>query len=109
MDPNKKRLQFDFSQEAIDEIDELQNVLGLASRAEVIRLAISLLRFGSEERKRGGRLLVDDGQNPPREVFVPHRQKADSAPRRLGAPPAARKKTGPKADTPREELAAGHG
>lgn len=47
-----KRIQFDFSPAAVDKLDEMVSVTGAASRAEVVRRALSLyenMLFRQEE------------------------------------------------------------
>jgi Arc/MetJ-type ribon-helix-helix transcriptional regulator len=47
-----KRIQFDFSPAAVDKLDEMVRVTGAASRAEVVRRALSLyenMLFRQEE------------------------------------------------------------
>jgi metal-responsive CopG/Arc/MetJ family transcriptional regulator len=40
-----KRLQFDFTDEAVERLDELRQRCGASSRAEVVRRALMLLEF----------------------------------------------------------------
>ena len=67
---SRKRLQFDFSEEAVGELDELQRMTGLTTRAELIRHALRFLQWGLEQTKDNGRLLVERGVET-REVVFP--------------------------------------
>lgn len=55
----KKKVQFDFTKEAVDEIDELQKRVGLPTRAETIRHAIAFLRWAVNETRNGGTLGIE--------------------------------------------------
>jgi len=57
----KHRLQFDFSDKAIEQIDELVILTEAASRAEVIRNALKLMSLYMKLKKaNGGELIVKD-------------------------------------------------
>ena len=55
----KKRLQFDFTEEAIEEIDELQQLTQLPTRVETIRYALRFLRWAVDETRNGGTLCIE--------------------------------------------------
>jgi metal-responsive CopG/Arc/MetJ family transcriptional regulator len=42
---DKERLQFDFTSDAIDRLDEIRDLIGAASRAEVIRNALRVYEW----------------------------------------------------------------
>ncbi len=60
----KKRLQFDFTEDALDELDELQRATGAPSRAELIRHSLRLLQWMVDEahNKKGTFLVERDGK-----------------------------------------------
>ena len=49
----KTRLQFDFTDEALGELDELKGATGATNRAEVIRQALRLLQDAGKRREIG--------------------------------------------------------
>lgn len=55
----KQRLQFDFSQDAVEQLDELVGRVQASSRAEVIRRALMLLDFVVEAQEERGSVLVE--------------------------------------------------
>jgi hypothetical protein len=66
----KHRLQFDFDDVAIKEIDELRESTALPNRAELIRHALRFLQWTLDETKKGGTLLIEkDGKL--REIIFP--------------------------------------
>lgn len=56
----KIRIQFDFSQESLANLDKLVQLLGASSRAEVIRRALTLLSDALDESQKGRRLGFKD-------------------------------------------------
>jgi len=56
---SRSRLQFDFSPEACERLDELVNVLDASSRAEVVRRALRLLAVAVEAERAGARVSVE--------------------------------------------------
>jgi metal-responsive CopG/Arc/MetJ family transcriptional regulator len=67
----KTRLQFDFTDDALNELDELKSATGAPSRAEVIRQSLRLLQWTIEQtRDQNATVLVEkDGRQ--REVIFP--------------------------------------
>jgi metal-responsive CopG/Arc/MetJ family transcriptional regulator len=67
----KHRLQFDFSEEMLRELDELREATGLPNRAELIRNALRFLKwtFDETQRRNAAILLEKDGKQ--REVVFP--------------------------------------
>lgn len=74
----KKRLQFDFSEEGLRELDELQEITGLPTRAELIRHALRLLQWTIEETSSKGATLLLEKDGRIREVVFPFWNKAAS-------------------------------
>jgi hypothetical protein len=59
----KRRLQFDFTEEAVEELDELQQLTHLPTRVEAIRHALRFLRWAVDETRNGGMLCIErDGK-----------------------------------------------
>jgi len=53
-------------------LDELKDSLGKTSRAEVFRLAITLLKVADEARREGLRLAIADKQGKvQKEILIP--------------------------------------
>jgi len=59
MSDDKRKLQFDFTPEAVEEIDELQRLTRLATRVEVIRHATRLFQWIVNEIQKGGNLCIE--------------------------------------------------
>ena len=55
----KKRLQFDFTEDALRELDELQRATGAPSRAELIRHSLRLLQWFLDEQNKKSKFLID--------------------------------------------------
>ena len=55
----KKRLQFDFAADAVEELDELQRLTRLPTRVEAIRHALRFLRWAVDETNNGGTLCIE--------------------------------------------------
>lgn len=68
----KRRLQFDFSGEAVTHLDELVKDLNATSRAEVVRRALSLLSRVTVHINDGGAVILrsKDGSQEERVVFL---------------------------------------
>lgn len=56
----KARVQFDFSKESLEKLDEIVSSVGASTRAEVIRRALMLYTEVLEAEKRGTKLLFRD-------------------------------------------------
>jgi len=81
---DKYRVQLDFSGAAVAELDELKEIVGASSRADVIRNALRWLFWCADQVVRGATILVElDGKQ--REVVFPFVtrkvQKAEASPR----------------------------
>jgi metal-responsive CopG/Arc/MetJ family transcriptional regulator len=71
MENEKRRLQFDFSVEALTRLDMLKDQAGLNTRAEAIRHALRLLEWTVEQRQEGSKILVQTGSGELREAVFP--------------------------------------
>jgi len=60
----QNRVQFDFTDEALLELDSLKQALGVKTRAEVIRYSLRLMQWLIQQLQQGSRILVEkrDGQ-----------------------------------------------
>ncbi len=67
----KKRLQFDFTEDAVQELDELQRLTGVPSRAELIRHALGLLHWVLEETSSGDATLLIEKNGRLRQIVFP--------------------------------------
>lgn len=59
MAEEKYRVQFDFTGEALSQLDELKLNLRATNRAEVIRQALRIMQWLIETLRGGGRILVE--------------------------------------------------
>ncbi len=64
------RFTIDFSPNAESELRDIQKALDVGSKAEVIRKALSLVKYVVEERQRGGRLYVENEKDKVRKEIV---------------------------------------
>ena len=84
----KRKLQFDFTEEAVEELDELQRLTRLPTRVDAIRHAIRFLRWAVDETLNGGTICIER-DNKIREVipFWEHavKQTAQSAAKTTGS------------------------
>ncbi len=53
------RVQFDFTDAALQELDSLKASVGVKTRAEVIRYALRLMQWLIQQMAQGGRILVE--------------------------------------------------
>jgi metal-responsive CopG/Arc/MetJ family transcriptional regulator len=67
----KTRLQFDFTDEALGELDELKSATGASNRAEVIRQALRLLQWTIEQTKDENATVLVEKNGRQREVIFP--------------------------------------
>jgi DNA primase len=58
MAEKKVRVQFDFTESALQELDNLQAAVGVKTRAEVIRYALRVLQWLIQELRSGGKIIV---------------------------------------------------
>jgi hypothetical protein len=65
----KERVQFDFSPEALQRLDEIKEKTGAASRAETVRNALRLYEWFVSEADPEGTIKVYDRDNELTSVF----------------------------------------
>lgn len=65
----KIRVQFDFSPEAYEELNELQNEVNASTKAEAVRYAMRVLQWLVEETKAGRKIIVEDNRNFQEVIF----------------------------------------
>lgn len=68
---SKSRLQFDFSEGAINELDQLQEKTGLPTRAELIRQSLRLLQWMLTETLENGATFIVEKNGKQREIVFP--------------------------------------
>ena len=64
-----KRVQFDFTPEAYQELVELQQETDATTKAEVVRYALRTLQWLINEINNGNRVLVDEDGNIQEAIF----------------------------------------
>ena len=74
----KHRLQFDFEQAALEELDDLQVAANLPTRAELIRQALRLFQWMFTETTHGATILIERDEKV-REVIFPFWTKSSSS------------------------------
>jgi metal-responsive CopG/Arc/MetJ family transcriptional regulator len=67
----KTRLQFDFSDDALKELEELQAETGLPSRAELIRQSLKLLQWMLHETAENNATFLVEKNGKVREIAFP--------------------------------------
>jgi Arc/MetJ-type ribon-helix-helix transcriptional regulator len=67
----KHRLQFDFTEEAVKEIDDLREAAELPSRAELIRYSLKFLRWALRMIRDEHATLLVEKEGKIREVVFP--------------------------------------
>jgi hypothetical protein len=65
----KVRVQFDFSPEAYEELNDLQTEVRASTKAEAVRYALRTLQWLMSEIKSGRRILVEDDRSTQEVVF----------------------------------------
>ncbi len=68
----KTRLQFDFTDDALGELDELKGATGATNRAEVIRQALRLLQWTIEQTQDEKATVLVEKNGRQREVIFPY-------------------------------------
>lgn len=81
---DKYRVQLDFSGKNLDELEQLKDIIGASSRAEVIRDALRWLFFCAEEVALGTTIILERGEKQ-REVAFPFAKRQPAASVRVGA------------------------
>ncbi len=67
----KTRLQFDFTEDALSELDELKGATGASNRAEVIRQSLRLLQWTIEQTRDENATVLVEKNGRQREVIFP--------------------------------------
>jgi hypothetical protein len=67
---SKHRVQLDFSGSALDELDDLKELLSASTRAEVIRNALRWLYWCTDVVSKGGIILLEQ-EGKTREIVFP--------------------------------------
>jgi len=75
---DKVRLQFDFGHEAVKELDELKDELGVTSRVDVVKHALGLLQWAMQAGRDGWELIAERG-NEQRVVVLPFARRERTA------------------------------
>ena len=75
----KNRLQFDFTDEALGELDDLKSATGSQNRAEVIRQALRLLQWTIEQTQDEHATVIVEKNGRQREVIFPFLSSAKAA------------------------------
>jgi metal-responsive CopG/Arc/MetJ family transcriptional regulator len=68
----KTRLQFDFTEDALGELDELKSATGAPSRAEVIRQSLRLMQWTIEQLRDENATVLVEKNGRQREVIFPY-------------------------------------
>lgn len=80
----KTRLQFDFTEDALNELDELKGATGATNRAEVIRQALRLLQWTVEQTQDEKATVLVEKNGRQREVIFPYLSNRNAV--KVGAP-----------------------
>lgn len=67
---DKWRVQLDFSEKALAELDQLKEILSASARAEVVRDAIRWFSWCTQEVSQGGTILLER-EGKLREIVFP--------------------------------------
>jgi Arc/MetJ-type ribon-helix-helix transcriptional regulator len=67
----KRRLQFDFTEEAVKELDDLQKLTGFPTRAELIRHALRFLQWTVRETVTDRATLLIEKNGKVRQIVFP--------------------------------------
>jgi Arc/MetJ-type ribon-helix-helix transcriptional regulator len=68
---SKHRLQLDFTDKALGEIDKLRQLTGLPNRAEVIRQALRLLLWTLNETQQNNSNFYIEKDGQMRQIVIP--------------------------------------
>jgi len=68
----KTRLQFDFTDEALGELDQLKSATGATNRADVIRQSLRLLQWMIEQTQDEKATVLVEKNGRQREVIFPY-------------------------------------
>ena len=66
------RINFDYTQDAVKQLDDLKVKLGVGSRAEVIRYAQAILNWSVQQAENGNQIVsINSGSGLVKELTVP--------------------------------------
>ena len=67
-----QRLNFDYTNEGMKQLDDLKKKLGVGSRAEVVRYAQGILNWAVQQAEQGNQLIsVNSSSGTVKELSVP--------------------------------------
>jgi metal-responsive CopG/Arc/MetJ family transcriptional regulator len=75
----KTRLQFEFADDALQQLDELKSAVGATNRAEVIRQALRLLQWTIEQTQDEKATVLVEKNGKQREVIFPYLANRNAA------------------------------
>jgi hypothetical protein len=67
---DKARVQFDFSKESLEKLDEIKGAINASTRAEVIRQALTLYTKILEADRRGAKVLFEEKDGKQAELMI---------------------------------------
>lgn len=87
-----KRVQFNFTEQRVEDFDKLQDLMDIPTRRELVDNAMLLLEWAAEEKRKGREIGASDGERfypvkVPRLERVPE-SKPDPAKDRQNGEPA---------------------
>jgi len=80
-----RRVQFDFSRDAYEDLIDLKSSLGLKTMADAVRYALQTLRWVMTQSAAGHAILVEKADGQTREVVFPFLSPRAQEPRRDAA------------------------
>lgn len=89
----KSRVQFDFTEEALQTLDQLKEKLSLSSRADVIRYSLRVLSWTLEQLQSDAKILVEKN-GKAQEVVFPFLKIREEGNAAIGASAVTRFKVG---------------
>ena len=93
---NTIRLQFEVEEDALREIEQLQELGGLRTRKDLLNNALTLLQWAVRQRSKGRTILSEGEDGSQRELEMPFLEAvAGAARRKLDAAVAARSRLAP--------------
>lgn len=66
----KVRVQFDFSRESLEKLDEIVETLNASTRAEAIRQALTLFTGVLSAQQRGAKLYFHEADGTQKEIML---------------------------------------
>ncbi len=68
---NTQKVQFNFSQTAIDSLDHLKEDVGASSRVELVRSAVNLMQWIVNEIKEGNTICLKTRDGEIQKIVLP--------------------------------------